>query len=153
MFVNTRTILYELTVLPDRSSSINGPQIQITTLETQVTNERTQVTTLTTQVVDWDRRIQNLEDAQATAFTDAETAEAAMTLLGTQTTQLSNELAGTRATIAVLTRATQAMPIAGIQQPPEREKVADLEHFNGTRSKLPNFLMQLKLKPATDNDY
>jgi len=142
---DTGTILHELTILPDRSA-------EVTNLRTQITNEQTQVTTLRTQVADRDQRIQNLEDEQATALTDAETAEAAMTLLRTQTTQLRNELAGTRATIAVLTRAAQAMPVAGTQHAPEQEKVADPEHFDGTRSKLPNFLMRLQLKAATYTD-
>ena len=142
---DTGTILHELTVLPDRSADV-------TDLRTQVTNEQTQVTTLRTQLADRDQRIQNLEDEQATALTDAETAEAALTLLRTQITQLRNELAGTRATVAVLTRAAQAMPVAGTQHAPEREKVADPEHFDGTRSKLPNFLMQLQLKAATYTD-
>ena len=92
LVTDTRTVLHELTVLPDRSIDITDLRTQITTLQTQVTNEQTQVTTLTTQVADWDQRIQNLEDEQATALTDAETAEAAMTLLRTQTTQLRNLL-------------------------------------------------------------
>lgn len=50
---------------------------------------------------------------------DAEIAKITMTLLHIQITELRNDLAGTKAMIGVLTRTTQAMPVAGTQHGPE----------------------------------
>jgi len=64
---------------------------------------------------------------------------------------LQDELVAARATINVLTRAAEAGPATELRNT-EGVKIPDPEHFDGTRSKLPNFLIQLELKAASYSD-
>jgi len=104
---------------------------------TTLSDQRTQLTNFTEQV-------RQLTEEQTLALNNAEIAE-------TTICTLRGELAAARATVNVLTRAAEAVPTE-LRITTGREKIPDPEHFDGTCSKLPNFLMQLELKAASYND-
>jgi len=132
-----------ITLPPDVSSLLARWQAahDMTDITNQLVVETRALLTALTTLPDQRTQLTNLTE-QVRQLTD--NAEIAETTIRT----LRDELAAARATVNVLTRAAEAV-LTEPRITTEREEIPDPENFDGTPSKLLNFLMQLELKAAS----
>ena len=143
---DTRTTLQELTALPDQRANVTSLQTQVTNQTTRIGELQDEVGVLLGEQVDAGRRILALQTDAANRDTQLATHDTRITTLETEVATLRTQYDNAQVTINALSR--QAPAAAGTG----RAKIPDPDKFDGTRSKLCQFLAQLRLKAATYTD-
>jgi chromosome segregation ATPase len=130
---DTRVFLHDLLALPDQTA--------------RITNLQDEVVVLLGEQADAGRRIIALQTDATNRDTELANRDTRITTLEAEVATLRTQYDNAQITINALSR--QA-PAAAAQT--GRAKIPDPDKFDGTRSKLRQFLAQLRLKAATYND-